>query len=99
MRSITLADGGSVAALGRGTWHMGERGANRKPEVTALRAGLDLGLTLIDTAEMYAEAAECRRAIAGRRRCSSSQVCARCLADAQPVFTHINRTSLDLRIH
>lgn len=70
MRSITLADGGSVAALGQGTWHMGERGANRKAEVTALRAGLDLGLTLIDTAEMYAEGGAeevVGEAIAGRR--------------------------------
>jgi diketogulonate reductase-like aldo/keto reductase len=70
MRSITLADGTSVAALGQGTWHMGERAANRKAEVTALRAGLDLGLTLIDTAEMYAEGGAeevVGEAIAGRR--------------------------------
>lgn len=70
MRSITFADGTSVAALGQGTWHMGERAANRKAEVTALRAGLDLGLTLIDTAEMYAEGGAeevVGEAIAGRR--------------------------------
>ncbi|MBS7788839.1 aldo/keto reductase [Roseococcus sp. SDR] len=70
MRSITLPDGSSVAALGQGTWHMGERAANRKAEVRALRTGLDLGLTLIDTAEMYAEGGAeevVGEAIAGRR--------------------------------
>jgi diketogulonate reductase-like aldo/keto reductase len=70
MRRIILADGTSVAALGQGTWHMGERAANRKAEVTALRTGLDLGLTLIDTAEMYAEGGAEQvvgEAIAGRR--------------------------------
>jgi diketogulonate reductase-like aldo/keto reductase len=41
--------------LGLGTWHMGESGATRAAEVAALRAGIDLGLRLIDTAEMYAE--------------------------------------------
>lgn len=70
MHRITLADGSSVAALGQGTWHMGESAVNRKAEVTALRAGLDLGLTLIDTAEMYAEGGAeevVGEAIAGRR--------------------------------
>jgi diketogulonate reductase-like aldo/keto reductase len=41
--------------LGMGTWHMGERTSNRAKEVAALRLGLDLGMTLIDTAEMYGE--------------------------------------------
>lgn len=41
--------------LGQGTWHMGERGADRAAEAGALRLGIDLGMTLIDTAEMYAE--------------------------------------------
>ena len=41
--------------LGMGTWHMGERPARRAAEVAALRMGLDLGMTLIDTAEMYGE--------------------------------------------
>ena len=39
--------------LGLGTWHMGESRACRAPEVAALRLGLDLGLRLVDTAEMY----------------------------------------------
>ena len=55
MRRVTLPSGESVPALGLGTWHMGERAADRKQEAAALRAGLDLGLTLIDTAEMYGE--------------------------------------------
>jgi diketogulonate reductase-like aldo/keto reductase len=41
--------------LGMGTWHMGERAYNRATEVAALRLGLDLGMTLVDTAEMYGE--------------------------------------------
>lgn len=41
--------------LGQGTWHMGERGADRTAEADALRLGLDLGMSLIDTAEMYAD--------------------------------------------
>ncbi len=70
MRSMKLADGTSVATLGQGTWHMGERSGNRKAEVTALQAGLDLGMTLLDTAEMYAEGGAeevVGEAIAGRR--------------------------------
>src|SRR5450631_2837489 len=45
----------AMPRLGMGTWHMGERAANRAREVAALRLGLDLGMTLIDTAEMYGE--------------------------------------------
>jgi diketogulonate reductase-like aldo/keto reductase len=41
--------------LGLGTWHMGETGTDRASEVAALRAGLDLGLNLVDTAEMYGD--------------------------------------------
>jgi diketogulonate reductase-like aldo/keto reductase len=55
MRMITLADGRDVPALGQGTWRMGERSAMRDKEIAALRHGLDLGLGLIDTAEMYGE--------------------------------------------
>ena len=51
---VRLPDGGEVPALGQGTWRMGERG-DRKAEAAALRLGLDLGMTLIDTAEMYGE--------------------------------------------
>ena len=45
----------AMPALGMGTWHMGESRGRRAEEVRALRLGLDLGLTLIDTAEMYGE--------------------------------------------
>ncbi|WP_458094125.1 aldo/keto reductase [Roseomonas sp. WA12] len=70
MKHVTLPDGTTIPALGQGTWHMGERGADRRAEANALRLGLDLGLTLIDTAEMYADGGAeevVRDAIAGRR--------------------------------
>lgn len=70
MRSLELNNGASVPVLGQGTWHMGEKRARREDEIAALRRGLDLGLTLIDTAEMYGEGGAERvvgRAIAGRR--------------------------------
>ncbi|WP_313049067.1 aldo/keto reductase [Atlantibacter subterraneus] len=44
-----------LASIGQGTWYMGENAAQRRQEVAALQRGIDLGLTLIDTAEMYAE--------------------------------------------
>lgn len=53
--TVTLADGTAVAALGQGTWRMGEDHRLRKREAGALRLGMDLGMTLIDTAEMYAD--------------------------------------------
>jgi diketogulonate reductase-like aldo/keto reductase len=60
----------AMPRLGMGTWHMGERTRSRATEVAALRAGLDLGLALIDTAEMYGEGGAeevVAKAIAGRR--------------------------------
>ncbi len=57
MRTIDLANKLSVPVLGQGTWRMGERPDRRKAEEAALRAGIDLGMTLIDTAEMYGEGA------------------------------------------
>ena len=68
--TTTLPSGEAVPALGQGTWHMGERRADRRAEVAALRLGLDLGMTLIDTAEMYGEGGAeevVAEAIAGRR--------------------------------
>ncbi len=70
MRFVTLATGEKIPALGLGTWHMGERSANRAAETRALKLGLDLGLNLIDTAEMYGEGGAeevVAEAIAGRR--------------------------------
>ncbi|MCZ8252748.1 MAG: aldo/keto reductase [Hylemonella sp.] len=55
MTIVRLPSGEQVPALGQGTWYMGEDRSARKAEVAALQLGLDLGLTLIDTAEMYAE--------------------------------------------
>jgi diketogulonate reductase-like aldo/keto reductase len=70
LRHVTLPNSRVVPQLGLGTWHMGEASTQRSAEVRALRAGLDLGLTLIDTAEMYAEGGAeevVGEAIAGRR--------------------------------
>lgn len=67
---IRLPSGVAVPALGQGTWKMGEQARHREAEVRALQAGIDLGLTLIDTAEMYAEGGAeevTGAAIAGRR--------------------------------
>ena len=51
---VRLADGTRVPALGLGTWHMGESARSSSQEVAALRAGFAAGMTLVDTAEMYA---------------------------------------------
>jgi len=53
MRKIVLPNGASVPALGQGTWQIGEGKRTVKEEEAALAAGIDLGMTLIDTAEMY----------------------------------------------
>jgi diketogulonate reductase-like aldo/keto reductase len=52
---VTLPSGQQVPALGQGTWHLGERKSERAREIAALQLGLDLGMTLIDTAEMYGD--------------------------------------------
>jgi diketogulonate reductase-like aldo/keto reductase len=70
MKTICFPDGTEVPALGQGTWMMAEQAARRADEVAALRAGIDLGMTLIDTAEMYADGNSERlvgEAISGRR--------------------------------
>lgn len=70
MKTVTLPDGAQVAALGQGTWFMGDKAANRADEIDALRAGIDLGLTVIDTAEMYGNGRSERlvgEALQGRR--------------------------------
>ena len=56
MRTVGLADGSFVPALGQGTWRMGEDNRERATEIAALRLGIELGISLIDTAEMYARA-------------------------------------------
>lgn len=55
MKTVTLPSGVPVPVLGQGTWGIGETPERRQDEIAALRFGLDLGLTLIDTAEMYGE--------------------------------------------
>jgi len=70
INKLSLPSKREIPVLGQGTWMMGESRAKRKAEVSALRLGLDLGMTLIDTAEMYGEGeAEeiVGEAIAGRR--------------------------------
>ncbi len=70
MRQITLPDGTRVSAIGQGTWKIGEGGRTAKAEADALRLGIDLGMTLIDTAEMYGDGASeevVAQAIAGQR--------------------------------
>jgi diketogulonate reductase-like aldo/keto reductase len=70
MRTVRLLDGTEVPALGQGTWMMGEDARLRAEEIATLRHGLDRGLRLIDTAEMYGDGASealIGEAIAGRR--------------------------------
>ena len=57
MRMVILPDTTPVRALGQGTWRMGEDARLRKQEIAALRLGIELGMTLIDTAEMYGDGA------------------------------------------
>jgi diketogulonate reductase-like aldo/keto reductase len=70
MKTVTLPSGERVPALGLGTWRMGENRALRAEELATLRLGLDLGASLIDTAEMYGDGLTeslVGEAIAGRR--------------------------------
>ena len=70
MKTVTLPSGKHVSALGLGTWYLGENRATRTEEIATLRLGLDLGVTLIDTAEMYGDGRSeemVAEAIEGRR--------------------------------
>jgi diketogulonate reductase-like aldo/keto reductase len=70
IRSTPLASGELIPVLGQGTWGLGESPSERAEELSTLRLGLDLGMTLIDTAEMYGDGASeglVAEAIAGRR--------------------------------
>jgi len=70
MKTVRMPSGDRVPALGQGTWNMGEDPALRSQEIACLRAGLDLGLRLVDTAEMYGDGRTeslVGEAIAGRR--------------------------------
>ena len=70
MKTVTLPSGEKVPALGQGSWYMGDKRETRAEEISTLQLGLDLGLRLIDTAEMYGDGkAEelIGEALAGRR--------------------------------
>ncbi|MYV52403.1 aldo/keto reductase [Streptomyces sp. SID3212] len=70
MRTVRFPSGAELPVLGQGTWRMGDDPARRPGEIAALRRGLDLGLTVIDTAEMYGNGAAeelVGEAIRGRR--------------------------------
>ena len=55
MKTLQLPSGRNIPLLGQGTWRMGENSRYRQAEIDALKLGIDLGMTLIDTAEMYGE--------------------------------------------
>ncbi|MEC5405030.1 aldo/keto reductase [Paraburkholderia sp. MPAMCS5] len=55
--NVSLPDGERIPKLGQGTWEMGEQPSRRAAEIDALRCGVELGMTLIDTAEMYGDGA------------------------------------------
>ena len=57
IETVAMPDGTPMPRLGMGTWYLGERASTREREIAALRAGLDAGVTLIDTAEMYGNGA------------------------------------------
>lgn len=70
MNTVTMRSGSVIPTLGQGTWNMGEDPARRQAEIGALQLGMDLGMTLIDTAEMYGEGGAeevVGAAVAGRR--------------------------------
>ena len=70
MKTVLLPCGETVSALGQGTWYIGDEPARRQGEIDALQRGIDLGLTLLDTAEMYGDGRSeslVGEAIAGRR--------------------------------
>lgn len=70
MKRLSLPSGHAIPVLGQGTWNMGEDASARAAEVAALRLGMELGMNLIDSAEMYGEGGAeevVGEAIAGRR--------------------------------
>lgn len=70
MKTLQLPSRREIPILGQGTWRMGEKSSQKQSEIDALRLGLDLGMTLIDTAEMYGEGGAeevVAEAIVGRR--------------------------------
>jgi len=73
---VCLRSGEAVPVLGQGTWTMGMDARQQKEEIASLRLGIELGMTLIDTAEMYANGGAEKvvaQAIAGHRGISGQQ--------------------------
>ncbi|MFS0725367.1 aldo/keto reductase [Paenibacillus sp. 1P07SE] len=69
-RTVKLPDGTAVPVLGQGTWNMGDNPERRDEEIRALQTGIELGMTVVDTAEMYGEGRSeslVGEAISGRR--------------------------------
>jgi hypothetical protein len=69
-KTVTFSGARTLPAIGQGTWYMGEKASLRKTEADALRAGIDLGLRLIDTAEMYAEGGLKRLSVKQSKACA-----------------------------
>jgi diketogulonate reductase-like aldo/keto reductase len=70
VRGVDLPSGETIPVLGQGTWHLGQGKHPRSEELKALRTGIELGMTLIDTAEMYGDGASEQlvgEAVGGRR--------------------------------
>src|SRR5262249_27281697 len=74
MKTAALPDGKRVPVLGQGTWRMGEDRRVRAKEVAALRLGIELGMTLIDTAEMYGDGGWRKRCGPVGRRAARARV-------------------------
>lgn len=93
--TVVLPDGETIPKLGQGTWEMGERPARRADEIAALREGIALGMTLIDTAEMYGDGATetlVGDALAGcATTCSSSARCIRIMRAGEASSPHATR--------
>lgn len=100
IETILLPSGERVPQLGQGTWGMGERPERRRSEIAALRCGLDLGMTLVDTAEMYADGGAeevLGEAIAGRHGATAAQVALAWLL-RQPGFVTIPKSAVPARV-
>jgi diketogulonate reductase-like aldo/keto reductase len=99
MRTINLSGGESMPALGQGTWGWAQDPASRSDEIASLRCGIDLGMSLIDTAEMYADGGAeelIGEAIAGRR--DGLFIVDKAPRSGRPAHVRQNVASLDVRL-
>ena len=67
IRLVTFSDESRICAIGQGTWNMGRNPSVRKEETAALLTGIEMGMTMVDTAEMYDNEEFIGRAIGGVR--------------------------------